>query len=291
MSLESPVERTTAAAQRLRLRRFAMAVATYGVLLLMAPLLARVGDGDPGAVPWLPIFGLAVLINLGFYGLFRSNLNLRFRDPSLTQAQILVSAVWGMLPLYALPAARPLVLMLFVPPFSFGMLRLSRRQYFASVAVVLALYAAVLAVEYQLGRPGFSSALELLGFATFALLLAWIAVFGGFVSDLRRELVRQKRAIEQARDELGLEIAARARVAAENERLIAELRSSLAQVNRLSGLLPICAACKKIRDDKGYWNQIESYLLSHSEAEFTHGLCPACAEKLFDDLPSRVSAG
>jgi hypothetical protein len=272
------------------MRRFAMAVATYGVVLLMAPLLARVGDRDPGAVPWLPILGLAALINLAFYALFRSNLNLRFRDPSLTQAQILVSAAWGMLPVYALPEARPLVLMLFVPPFSFGMLRLSRRQYFASVAVVLVLYAGLLAGEYRFGRADFRPAFEVLVFVTFASLLAWIAVFGGFVSDLRRELVRQKRAIEQARDELRLEFAARTRVVAENERLIGELQSSLAQVNRLSGLLPICAACKKIRDDQGYWNQIETYLLSHSEAEFTHGLCPACAEKFFEDLSPRGSA-
>ena len=62
------------------------------------------------------------------------------------------------------------------------------------------------------------------------------------------------------------------------------LEQSLARVKKLSGLLPICASCKKIRDDKGYWNQIESYLLDHSEAEFSHGVCPECAKKLLSEL-------
>jgi hypothetical protein len=52
----------------------------------------------------------------------------------------------------------------------------------------------------------------------------------------------------------------------------------------LSGMLPICSYCKKIRDDQGYWSQIESYISRHSEAEFTHGMCPDCAEKLFSEF-------
>ena len=67
----------------------------------------------------------------------------------------------------------------------------------------------------------------------------------------------------------------------EKEQLIADLQSVLSQVKTLSGLLPICASCKKIRDDQGYWNQIESYIRAHSEAEFSHGICPECAKKLY----------
>ena len=63
-----------------------------------------------------------------------------------------------------------------------------------------------------------------------------------------------------------------------------KLRDTLEQVNVLSGLLPICARCKKVRDDKGYWNQIETYIRNHSDAKFTHGICPECAEKLYSDL-------
>lgn len=63
-----------------------------------------------------------------------------------------------------------------------------------------------------------------------------------------------------------------------------KLRDALAQINILSGMLPICASCKKIRDDKGYWNQIESYIRDHSEAEFTHSICPDCIKKLYPEL-------
>lgn len=70
----------------------------------------------------------------------------------------------------------------------------------------------------------------------------------------------------------------------EREKLIGELRQALAKVKTLSGLLPICAACKKIRDDKGYWKQIESYIREHSDADFSHGICPDCAKRLYPDI-------
>jgi hypothetical protein len=60
-----------------------------------------------------------------------------------------------------------------------------------------------------------------------------------------------------------------------------ELRNALSKIKTLSGMLPICASCKKIRDDKGYWNQIESYIKHHSEAEFSHSICPECAKILY----------
>ena len=62
----------------------------------------------------------------------------------------------------------------------------------------------------------------------------------------------------------------------EREQLITDLQAALAKVNMLSGLLPICASCKKIRDDHGYWTQVEVYLMAHSQAAFTHGICPEC---------------
>jgi hypothetical protein len=66
--------------------------------------------------------------------------------------------------------------------------------------------------------------------------------------------------------------------------IIAELEDSIGKVKKLSGLLPICSSCKKIRDDKGYWNQLEAYIADHSEAELSHGICPECAKKLYPDL-------
>ncbi|MBW1744165.1 MAG: PAS domain-containing protein [Deltaproteobacteria bacterium] len=73
-------------------------------------------------------------------------------------------------------------------------------------------------------------------------------------------------------------------VEVERERTIAELQRAMAEVKVLSGLLPVCVSCKKIRDDNGYWNQIEAYVREHSEADFTHSICPDCTEKLYPDL-------
>jgi hypothetical protein len=66
--------------------------------------------------------------------------------------------------------------------------------------------------------------------------------------------------------------------------LILDLQKSLKEVKALRGLLPICSSCKKVRDDKGYWNQIESYIQERSDAEFSHSICPECAKKLYPDL-------
>ncbi len=63
-----------------------------------------------------------------------------------------------------------------------------------------------------------------------------------------------------------------------------KLLEALKEIKALSGLLPICTSCKKIRDDKGYWNQIEGYIQRHSEAQFSHGICPDCAKKIYPDL-------
>ena len=79
-------------------------------------------------------------------------------------------------------------------------------------------------------------------------------------------------------------VAERKRAIAEREKLIVELQDAVARINRLNGLLPICAHCKNIRDDKGYWTQIESYIREHSEAEFSHGICPDCAQKLYPEF-------
>ncbi len=69
----------------------------------------------------------------------------------------------------------------------------------------------------------------------------------------------------------------------ERDRLITELQDALTKVKTLSGLLPICAFCKKIRDDTGYWHQVESYIKEHSEANFSHGVCPACAQEHYPE--------
>lgn len=74
------------------------------------------------------------------------------------------------------------------------------------------------------------------------------------------------------------------RYAIERQRLMTELRCALDHVKQLQGMLPICAICKNIRDDKGYWNTIESYISEHTEAVFSHSICPTCAQKHYKEF-------
>jgi len=107
------------------------------------------------------------------------------------------------------------------------------------------------------------------------------------------ELVRERTIqLERINESLQLEIAERKQAEKDRTRLITELQNALTKVKLLSGLLPICASCKRIRDDKGYWRQIEVYIREHSEAEFSHGICPDCVTKLYpwflqDHVPSK----
>ena len=91
-------------------------------------------------------------------------------------------------------------------------------------------------------------------------------------SGIARDITRQKRAEE------------------ERQQLIKKLSDTLRQVKALNGLLPICASCKRIRDDKGYWQQVETYISSHSNASFTHGICPECVKKYkeFDEPAAKT---
>lgn len=91
---------------------------------------------------------------------------------------------------------------------------------------------------------------------------------------------------EVFRDRLRLEeeLAERRRLEAEREKLIEELQSSLDEIKTLRGILPICSSCKKIRDDQGAWNRLELYIMKHSEAEFSHSLCPECVQTLYPGL-------
>jgi two-component system, OmpR family, response regulator VanR len=90
--------------------------------------------------------------------------------------------------------------------------------------------------------------------------------------------------LKELNERLVNQIAERKKAEREKEKLIGQLRQALAEVKKLSGLLPICASCKRIRDDKGYWQQIEGYIRDHSEADFSHGICPECARRLYPDI-------
>ncbi len=76
----------------------------------------------------------------------------------------------------------------------------------------------------------------------------------------------------------------RKKMMVEREQLRQELEDALERVKLLSGFLPICRSCKKIRDDKGYWQQIELYIMNHSDVEFSHGICEECNKNLYPEL-------
>ncbi len=80
------------------------------------------------------------------------------------------------------------------------------------------------------------------------------------------------------------DITERKQAAHEREKLILELQEAIRHVKQLNGLLPICSSCKRIRDDQGYWNKIETYIREHSDAEFTHGICPECEKRLYPEF-------
>lgn len=94
---------------------------------------------------------------------------------------------------------------------------------------------------------------------------------------LNREVAKKTRSLRE-------EIKDHKKAEKEKEKLIVELRKAVYEVKTLGGLLPICASCKRIRDDKGYWNQLESYIRQHSNAEFSHSVCPDCAKELYPEL-------
>ncbi len=115
---------------------------------------------------------------------------------------------------------------------------------------------------------------ELVGLVISVLMLAGIYLIRPAFSELaasREELRRMNERLSSLSEE--------------QKKLIAELQEALANVKTLKGLLPICASCKKVRDDKGYWHQVEVYVRDRSEAEFSHGLCPECEKKFYEQYP------
>lgn len=83
------------------------------------------------------------------------------------------------------------------------------------------------------------------------------------------------------------DISDKKQIAQERERLIAELQKAMAEIKTLHGIIPICASCKKIRDDEGAWQQVEAYIRSRSDAQFSHGICPECLEKMYPGFSDR----
>lgn len=123
----------------------------------------------------------------------------------------------------------------------------------------------------------------------------WSLLISGLViSALLNSLSRSYQTIQQRQKELAAANRALQATAAEHVKTIDELKQALAEVKSLQGIIPICAGCKRIRDDNGYWSQVEAYISAHCEARFSHGLCPECVRHLYpdeaDSLPPAVAA-
>lgn len=147
----------------------------------------------------------------------------------------------------------------------------SLKQFVGLVIILCTVYGLVLFVEFD--KSGVSS----VGlFLRVPVLLIMAVFYGSSVGMVRKER-RQKAGLIDY-------IAALKQAEEERERLIRQLQDALANIKTLKGLLPICFSCKQIRDDKGYWNQIDTYIRDHTEAELTHGICPPCVQKLYPDL-------
>lgn len=114
------------------------------------------------------------------------------------------------------------------------------------------------------------------------LLLLLIVVFLTVKIKMLNEHLEEK--VQEKTSCLVAEIDEREKVEKERAKLISELQTALDEVKKLSGFFHVCASCKKIRDDKGYWNQLEVYISEHSEAQFSHGICPDCAKKLYPEF-------
>jgi len=148
------------------------------------------------------------------------------------------------------------------------------------------------------GNASLDSAIEATNKGAFSYLLKPYDI-DQLMLNIRRALEKQtaqeiieKRTIEvenanvklrEANAELTNEIAVRKQAEKEKEELIFELKDALSKIKMLTGLLPICASCKRVRNDKGYWEEIEIYIRDRSEADFSHGICPDCAKKLYPE--------
>jgi len=113
--------------------------------------------------------------------------------------------------------------------------------------------------------------------------LLLMAVLTTHVLRLNERLLHSKKLVEEARNGLEQEVQVRT---GELQNANAELKKAMDDIKTLYGIIPICASCKKIRDDEGAWHQIEAYISRHTEAQFSHGICQECAKKLYPEYYS-----
>ena len=104
------------------------------------------------------------------------------------------------------------------------------------------------------------------------------------IIDYLEQIVQERtRDLKMSNEQLRKEIQERRQAEAEKELLIRDLQSALSEIKNLQGIIPICCYCKQIRDDKGYWTQVEAYIQDHTDALFSHGICPKCKARVYEE--------
>lgn len=210
-------DKVLARAQRLRIRRWHTAAAIYGMVMVGTFITSRLGLGLMTEAQGIVFIGLAAGGHLGFYLLFRTGANLRVHDLPLTREQIIVSTLWGIISLHALPQARPIVLIFYITAFSFGMFILNWRQYLGLMVLVPSFCGTLLLASTFRGAPGFRPQYELFLPGLFTALLTWSTMFGGYIRAPRQRPPLQNKGLKE-------ETHQRARVEAEKDQIIKELR-------------------------------------------------------------------
>ena len=158
--------------------------------------------------------------------------------------------------------------------------RFEKSIYSLILVSILCTIISELAFTFYVSNYGFSN---MVGhyFKLFSFYLIYKAILITTIEQPYKMIFRE---LVLANEQLTQEIGRRRKAEKRQEKLIGKLRAALDEIRALRGILPICSVCKKIRDDSGYWNQLESYIQAHSQATFSHSICPACAKKMYPDL-------
>lgn len=245
-----------------------MVSATWGVTTLAIVGLTRWADYGTVWLTWWLGDAVGALVVAPLLVLWHPNNRVIWRKYQLLEAAAL---------LLTLLAAATLVFGGVLPP--------SARNYpLEFVCIPILLWAAIRFGQ----RDGATAVLLLAGMAIHGTILG----FGPFVARNQNVSLLLQQAFIGVTALMTLVVASgvaeRKRLELSRERVIHELQEALDGIKTLKGLLSICASCKRVRDDQGAWNQIETYIRQHSEADFTHGICPTCAEKLYPNEYKRV---
>jgi diguanylate cyclase len=188
--------------QILRLRRLKAAAYNYIFASAFILLIQITSGGQLLVEYWLGILLSAVIGNCVFLYLIISKKNTKLREPSMTEAQIIFAALWGVLVMLALPDNRLIILMMFLPPFLFGSFKLNRRKYLRLALIVSMIFAVAIISEHYFIRERINLLYELTVWLSFSCVLLWLSLYGSYVYDTNRKLRLTNEHLTKTKSEL-----------------------------------------------------------------------------------------